>query len=111
MTQCEREQEVHKRALAHYRDSQFATWLTAGIGLAALTHPEEIRKALASVFSLEAVEKATEAAVLRLNDVLAACGQARVLLHTLQEDVNAAIARLDAVSLSQEKLELMNEVA
>ncbi len=53
------EPEILRSALAHYRDRQFADMLVIVIGLAAETHPEEMRKALARVFDLSAVEETT----------------------------------------------------
>jgi hypothetical protein len=43
--------------LSRYRDSQFAQWVTIAVALAAQTCPDELRKALASVFDLKGVEK------------------------------------------------------
>lgn len=41
-----------KAALAHWRDERFAELIVVAVGLAAKTHPDELRKALASVFDL-----------------------------------------------------------
>ena len=48
------------KILQHARDEQFAELLTLAIGLAARTHPEIIRNALASVFDTTAIEADTE---------------------------------------------------
>ncbi len=45
-----------QEALAHHRDALHAQLLVEQIGLAALTHPELLQKALASVFDMKAVE-------------------------------------------------------
>jgi cell division protein FtsB len=43
-------------SMAEHRNYAFAHWLALSIGMAAETHPEEMRKALGSVFDLGLVE-------------------------------------------------------
>ncbi len=48
--------EALTRTLANWRDSAFADLIVVAVGLAAQQRPEELRKALAAVFDLKAVE-------------------------------------------------------
>ena len=71
------------RRLADERDAQMAACLTLWIGLAAEQYPDELRRAIGKVFSLEAVEESAK----RLMNTLA----------TLQEqvrDLNLEVRRL-----------------
>lgn len=47
------------KTLSRYRDRQFADLLVLLIGIAADTHPQELRNALGQVFDLSAVEETT----------------------------------------------------
>lgn len=89
MTQEDRDAAV--AALAGYRDRRFAELLVVAMGLAAETHSEELRAALASVFDLDAVEERTR----QINAVVQQHAEAAAKAHYALEDLRAEYAALD----------------
>jgi len=61
--------EIIKQAAANYRDRQFAEMLTMMLALAAETHADILRGALAKVFDMSAVERTTERVMASLNQL------------------------------------------
>lgn len=53
----EQEEAALSAALARWRDGQFSALFVIALQLAAHSHPEELRKALASVYDQKATEK------------------------------------------------------
>lgn len=89
-----------RQALTDYTTGELARLFTLVVGLAALSHPEEVRRALGSVFDLAAVEEAHRRMMAllqkcyeeidRLNDRIAQMHRridqaAKKFKHTLQE--------------------------
>jgi hypothetical protein len=71
--------------LAHYRDEQFAAFLAIAIGLAARTHPEELRTAFAQVFDLAAYEDMAKRAMLVVSHAQMQATEIRELLSALDD--------------------------
>jgi hypothetical protein len=96
------------RALAKFRDRQFAAMLTVWIGVAAETHPEELRAAIGQVFSLAAVEESTRRIMAVLADAQAAAhaaaSETRHLLDAISQDVDRLEQRIDAAAFEAERL-------
>lgn len=97
-----------KRALANFRDRQFADLVTLVIGLAARTHPEELRAAIASVFDLKAVEETTQRMMITLSNAQAEVRSIAAEVHSLTDqihlDVDQLEQRIDALQHDLEQL-------
>ena len=92
-------------SLAQARDSWFADLLAVWIGLAAETHPEEIRKALSKAFDLSVIEETHK----RLLNIYCTTQQsivsARELAQAIINDLDAIEARIDALNMDLAKIE------
>lgn len=82
-------------ALVRYRGREFAKWLTVTIALAAIEHPKELRNALASVFSVDQIERDTQAAA--------------AMLATIQDDIGGMRDTLAQMQLENKRLMDENE--
>lgn len=98
-------EEDLRRVAAHARDSSLATCVTLVLGLAAQTHPEEIQRALASVFDLRAVEDQANRIMLVVAAAQQKAAAAHELFLALQADLDVIERRLDALNLALETLE------
>lgn len=94
-----------KQAVSNARDRRFADIIALAVGLAAETHPQEIRKALGSVFSLEAVEETTGRMMLTLAECQRIATEARELCQAVVLDIERLEKRLDAVNYALELAE------
>lgn len=101
----EEEEELARRSLARWRDGSFAGLVTVIIGLAAETHPEEIRQALSKVFDMKAAEEACER-VMRLASAAAEnASRARDRIERAILALERAEKRLAELEYRAEKLE------
>jgi hypothetical protein len=83
------------------RDRMWSEMITVLVGLAAHRHPEELRKALAHVFDLKAVEEAGARAMAVLTDIQQQVRAARQEAHELQQRVGSLrneVARVDRLT-------------
>lgn len=78
------------RALGRVRDGRFAELLVIVLALAAETHPEELRKALGSVFDTRPIEETTK----RIMDGLRGCWKAGRIVREQLADLKAEAERL-----------------
>jgi hypothetical protein len=96
------------RAAAQLRDRQLAGMVAVVIGLAAETHPEELRAALGKVFDLRAVEESTRRIMAVLADAQAAAhaaaSETRHLLDAISQDVDRLEQRIDGLTFEAERL-------
>ena len=90
-------QEEIRAALTNYRNEQFSTWLTIVLGLAAETHPEELKAALAHVFDLSGVEDYCKRIMLTATRASEMSQQARELAQAINTDLDKIEARIDAM--------------
>lgn len=81
--------------LSQWRDQQFSTWLVAAIQIAAMTHPEELRKALASVFDLKLVEDYCKRVMNVACEAQNFADQARELCRQVEKQLEGIEKRLD----------------
>ncbi len=84
-------------ALSQWRDSAFADLIVVAMGLAALERPQELRKALGSVFDLSAVEKTTDRIAATVEHACHQAEEARHLLEELHRVLERIEKRLDGV--------------
>lgn len=99
--------EKIEKALSRYRDFRFAELLTIAVALAAEQYPDELRKALAVVFDLSAVEESTK----RIMEVLSRAQEAALkcqydtqsLLDAVERDFERLEKRMDAFQFEMEK--------
>jgi hypothetical protein len=91
--------------LGEARNAYFAEMATVWIGLAAATHPEELRKAFASVFDLAGVEESHKRLALVLAQSQAVAVQARELLHEVSVSLDRIEKRLDYLDYTLTLLE------
>jgi hypothetical protein len=82
-------------ALSRTRDERFAVMLTLAIGIAAETHPDELRKAMAQVFDLTAYEAEAVKLSQTFSNLLILSDQAHNRLRETEERVKKAEAALD----------------
>ena len=80
-------------ALAGWRDGAFADLLTVAIGLAAQQRPEELRKALGSVFDLTHYENRAKVLKCQLNNLEATAHELRELIADLLKNMERLEAR------------------
>lgn len=96
-------------ALSRWRDRYFAELIPVLIGLAAETHPEQLRKALAKVFSLECVEEMTQRVMLDTERAQQAASdtatEVRELISQVHVDLDKIDARIDGLRYEVELLE------
>ncbi len=85
------------RALAYARDCEFARLTVTVLALAAQTHPEELRTALESVFSLECVREAGLNTMRVLDEVQKQAAETRHELRQLKRDIAAAQLQLESL--------------
>src|SRR3990167_5866338 len=88
-------------ALAHYRDGQFAVLVAAAVALAARTHPEQIREALACVFVLKELERHAGISSAKCQAAAEMAGrltaQGRELLAAVDKDIARIELRMDCI--------------
>lgn len=83
------------------RDRLLAESFTLWIGLAAESHPEEVRKALAKVFDLQAVRVATVKQMEILKAVWKSTKDAKDTLHRIEIEIAGLRDELDAVRVKK----------
>lgn len=93
------------RAVAHARDEEFARLFLLQIGVAAETHPDILRKALAHVFDLSAVQNCCERQMLVLSQIQRFGLEVRSLLEAVKCDLDELERRMDALAYAQHLLE------
>lgn len=92
----EQEQDNAKDFLRNFRDRQWAEFFTAALGLAALTHPEEVRKALSAVFDLAAIEDYNKRLMTVITETQRVANECRQEVRELWTQINQDVQELDA---------------
>jgi hypothetical protein len=100
-------EEYERQAIARSRDVLFADMIALAIGLAAETHPDLLRNALARVFDLSAVEDTSKRILAVVTDCQSRCHaiqlEVSALLTTVREDINEVEKQLDGLRHTKEK--------
>jgi hypothetical protein len=78
--------------------AQFAELVTLVVGLAAETHPEELRRALQNVFDLSCVEQSLERIMQRLQGAHQEALETADKVRQLRRDLERAEARLSMLN-------------
>ncbi len=91
----ENHEEDLKRAIAHARDRLFADLLVLTIGLAAETHPEELRQALVKVFDMSGVEDMIKRIMLLAQSAQHLAYEAKTRTRDFMADLDKMERRLD----------------
>lgn len=91
------------KALAWHRHELFSRLVCIAIGVAAETHKEELRRALGSVFSLQAVERETQRMLGLLTEIQNRAVEAKHLLEAVHKDIDRIEKRMDAIHYEQER--------
>lgn len=89
--------------LAGYTSRQLATLLTLTIGLAAQTHPEELRAALAKVFDLKCIDEMTKRTMATASAAQRTALEAVHLLEQVNADLEAVEKRIDGLNYELER--------
>ena len=101
------------RALAHFRDGMHADKLLLEIQLAALSHPEKMQAALASVFDLSAIVESHRQLMAVLGKTQADAAEARRLAAYFCDKAEALEKRIEGTTHQMEamhkRLEKMNQ--
>lgn len=84
-----------KAALANWRDKEFATLIVVAVQLAVEKFPEELRKALASVYSQTATEKYLRHINSQTQAAADYANQCRELCQQVSQQVSELEGRLD----------------
>jgi hypothetical protein len=79
---------------------EWAGMIVLAIGIAARAEPEMVRKALASVFDLQAVEDCTQRMMVAVSKCQAALDELRVQYRQLQVDLEATRREANVVPLN-----------
>lgn len=85
--------------MAHWRDETFALLLLTTVKLAAAQFPEELRKALASVFDLSAVEDMAKRVMIVASSAQAFAQQAQELCLQVHRDLENLEKEIDELRL------------
>ncbi len=98
------ETRMAKAALSQWRDGYFAHLITVSLGLAAETHPEEIRAALSSVFNLSDIKSVGERAMVVVSDAQMIAHQARDEIMRMHLEIESLRCELDGLRHEIERM-------
>ncbi len=91
------DREAEVISLAYWRDGQRASLMAIDIGLAVEMHPEEVRRALAQVFDISAIEESHRRLALVLAQTQAQLAEVRDSLREAREETEELRKRLHRV--------------
>lgn len=89
------ERDAAVAALASIRNRQFAEMLLVVIGVAAETHPEELRAALAQAFDLSATEAVSRRAAAECQLAAERCARLQAEVRAMADGVRKTLAEIE----------------